>query len=149
VTSVIPFFVLPVFLYQGLTETCGGLSIQDLDDFRSGIAGVPLPSNEVKLESCPEINDKLGKPYLISDREDHEGNPILGRGKQSKLGIVWIVVCIYIYMHIYIYIYTYIYTYISQCLLLLLTDSLSFKYRRDSCERLQYCCWILHDARYD
>ncbi len=100
-TSVIPFFVLPVFLYQGLTETCGGLSIQDLDDLRSGIAGVPLPSNEVKLESCPEINDKLGKPYLISDREDHEGNPILGRGKQSKLGIVWIVVYIYIYIHIY------------------------------------------------
>jgi hypothetical protein len=71
-------------LYQGLTETCGGVAIQDLEDLRCGIAGVPLPSNEVKLESCPEINDTCGKPYLVSDREDHEGKPVLGRGKEHE-----------------------------------------------------------------
>ncbi len=76
--------------HQGLTETCAGLAIQDLEDFRCGIAGVPLPSNEVKLESCPEINDKCGKPYLVSDRKDHEGNPVLGRGKEQEETISWL-----------------------------------------------------------
>jgi len=65
----------------GLTETCAGLSIQDLEDTRPGIAGVPLPSGDVKLESCPEIMDRKGNPYLTSDRVDHEGNPIFGRGE--------------------------------------------------------------------
>ncbi len=119
-------------MYQGLTETCAGLSIQDLDDLRPGIAGVPLPCNEVKLESCPEINDKLGKPYLISDREDHEGNPILGRGKQSNTNCGrYIVFSLYAFS------------------LPSLATSLSIKCRRDSCEREQRCCWILHDARND
>jgi len=65
----------------GLTETCAGLTIQATDDIRSGIAGVPIPSVEIKLESTPEILDRAGQPYLISDTKDHEGSPVFGRGE--------------------------------------------------------------------
>jgi long-chain acyl-CoA synthetase len=65
----------------GLTETCAGLTLQDLDDDRSGVAGVPIPCVEVKLVSCPEINDKAGLPYLSTDHRDVNGNPIFGRGE--------------------------------------------------------------------
>ena len=36
---------------------------------------------EVKLESCPDLVDKAGQPYLITDRLDAEGEPIWGRGE--------------------------------------------------------------------
>lgn len=65
----------------GLTETNAGLTIQPPDDLRGGIAGVPVPSVEVKLESTPEICDRSGKPYLSTDRVDVEGNPVFGRGE--------------------------------------------------------------------
>jgi len=66
----------------GLTETCAGLSVQDiLCDTRSGVAGVPLTCLEVKIESCPEVNDKAGLPYLAADRKDADGNNVLGRGE--------------------------------------------------------------------
>jgi long-chain acyl-CoA synthetase len=52
-----------------------------LDDDRSGVAGVPIPCVEVKLVSCPEINDKAGLPYLSTDHRDVNGNPIFGRGE--------------------------------------------------------------------
>ena len=65
----------------GLTETCAGLTLQDLDDDRTGIAGCLIPPVEVKLVSCPEINDKGGMPYLSSDRKDVNGEPIFGRGE--------------------------------------------------------------------
>lgn len=62
-------------------ETCAGLCIQDVDDFRSGIAGVPISSVEIRLESTPEISDKKGNPYLSTDRFDVDGNPVFGRGE--------------------------------------------------------------------
>jgi long-chain acyl-CoA synthetase len=65
----------------GLTETNAGLTIQASDDLRGGIAGVPVPSVEIKLESTPEISDRSGKPYLSTDTEDVEGNPVFGRGE--------------------------------------------------------------------
>lgn len=65
----------------GLTETNAGLTIQASDDLRGGIAGVPIPSVEIKLEGTPEICDRLGKPYLPTDTEDVEGNPVFGRGE--------------------------------------------------------------------
>ena len=74
-------FGCPLFQGYGLTETCAGLTIQDPDDLRAGIAGAPIPSVEVKLESTPEICDKAGLPYLNSDTKDVEGNPIHGRGE--------------------------------------------------------------------
>merc|ERR1719506_3332205 len=46
-----------------------------------GIAGVPLAACEVKLESCAEINDKAGLPYLKEDTRDVQGNPVYGRGE--------------------------------------------------------------------
>eukprot|EP00956_Cyclotella_meneghiniana_P039496 scaffold172642_cov79-Cyclotella_meneghiniana.AAC.9 len=75
----------------GLTETCAGLALQDLDDDRTGIAGFPIPCVEVKLVSCPEITDKAGMPYLSTDRKDVNGNDIFGRGevwvKGANVGI--------------------------------------------------------------
>merc|ERR1712160_193722 len=59
----------------------GGLTLQDMDDDRVGIAGVPIPRVEVKMVSCSEINDKAGLPYLSSDRKDVNGNPVFGRGE--------------------------------------------------------------------
>ena len=55
--------------------------MQDPEDLRCGIAGVPLAACEVKLESCAEINDKAGLPYLKEDTRDVQGNPVYGRGE--------------------------------------------------------------------
>jgi len=65
----------------GLTETCAGLTVQAHDDLRSGIAGMPIASLEVKLESTPDIPDKKGRPYLSKNRFDVDGNRIWGRGE--------------------------------------------------------------------
>mmetsp|Transcript_15724 Transcript_15724/g.28610 ORF Transcript_15724/g.28610 Transcript_15724/m.28610 type:complete len:722 (-) Transcript_15724:236-2401(-) len=74
-------FGCPLFQGYGLTETAAGVSIQDPSDLRCGVAGVPVPSVEVKLESTPEITDKGGMPYLNTDCRDVEGNPVFGRGE--------------------------------------------------------------------
>lgn len=74
-------FGLPLVQGYGLTETCAGVCIQERDDNRAGIAGVPIPSVEVKLESTPEILDRAGLPYLTTDKKDHEGNDVFGRGE--------------------------------------------------------------------
>mmetsp|Transcript_2515 Transcript_2515/g.5541 ORF Transcript_2515/g.5541 Transcript_2515/m.5541 type:complete len:716 (-) Transcript_2515:55-2202(-) len=74
-------FGCPVGQGYGLTETCAGLTLQDVKDDRCGIAGAPIPCVEVKMVSCPEINDKAGLPYLSSDRKDANGNPVFGRGE--------------------------------------------------------------------
>ena len=55
--------------------------MQAFDDDRFGIAGVPIPSAEVKLGSTPDVCDKKGNPYLSTDREDVDGNPVFGRGE--------------------------------------------------------------------
>jgi len=64
-----------------LTETNAGLTLQDTSDLRPGIAGAPISSVEVMLESVPEINDKAGLPYLNTDTRDVDGNKIYGRGE--------------------------------------------------------------------
>mmetsp|Transcript_20848 Transcript_20848/g.30557 ORF Transcript_20848/g.30557 Transcript_20848/m.30557 type:complete len:716 (+) Transcript_20848:45-2192(+) len=74
-------FGIPLIQGYGLTETCAGLTIQDLKDLRAGIAGVPVGSVEIKLESCPDICDKAGIAYLSTDTKDVEGNTIYGRGE--------------------------------------------------------------------
>jgi long-chain acyl-CoA synthetase len=67
--------------WKGLTETNAGLTIQDAHDLRPVIAGVPIPSLEVKLLSMPEIHDKGGSPYLSTDTHDVHGNKVYGRGE--------------------------------------------------------------------
>lgn len=74
-------FGCPLFQGYGLTETCAGLSIQAVDDLRAGIAGMPIPSVEVKLESVPDICDKGGATYLNTDTHDVYGNKVFGRGE--------------------------------------------------------------------
>jgi len=74
-------FGIPFIQGYGLTETNAGLTIQDESDLRPGIAGAPIGSVEVMLESVPEINDKAGLPYLNTDTRDVDGNKIFGRGE--------------------------------------------------------------------
>uniref|UniRef100_A0A7S1VIL3 AMP-dependent synthetase/ligase domain-containing protein n=1 Tax=Grammatophora oceanica TaxID=210454 RepID=A0A7S1VIL3_9STRA len=74
-------FGFPFKQGYGLTETCAGLTMQADDDLRFGIAGYPIPSVEVKLDSCPDVCDKAGQPYLSTDVLDVNGNPVFGRGE--------------------------------------------------------------------
>jgi len=74
-------FAVPLVQGYGLTETCAGLSIQAQDDERPAVAGVIIPSCEVKVVSTPEVCDKGGLPYLSTDRKDVDGNPVFGRGE--------------------------------------------------------------------
>ncbi|CAJ1927903.1 unnamed protein product [Cylindrotheca closterium] len=74
-------FNVPLIQGYGLTETCAGLSIADTDDGRPGVAGVPIATVEVKLESTPDVCDRGGLPYMSTDRKDVEGNPVWGRGE--------------------------------------------------------------------
>lgn len=74
-------FGCPLVQGYGLTETNAGLSVQAPDDLRAGIAGVPIPSVEVKLSSVSEICDKGGSPYLSTDTHDVDGNKVFGRGE--------------------------------------------------------------------
>uniref|UniRef100_A0A7S1YLD0 AMP-dependent synthetase/ligase domain-containing protein n=1 Tax=Grammatophora oceanica TaxID=210454 RepID=A0A7S1YLD0_9STRA len=72
---------VPTIQGYGLTETCAALTFQALDDQRTGIAGKALPCVEIKLDSCPDVLDKDGHPYLATDRVDVDGNKIFGRGE--------------------------------------------------------------------
>merc|ERR1719424_2542814 len=45
-----------------------------------------IPTCEVKLESNPEIMDKKGNPYLVTDKSDVEGNFVYGRGEVMVRG---------------------------------------------------------------
>jgi len=74
-------FGIPLVQGYGLTETNAGLTIQDVSDLLSGVVGVPVPSVEVKVVSCPDIKDKAGNPYLSTDRLDVNGSKVYGRGE--------------------------------------------------------------------
>lgn len=72
----------------GLTESNGATCVQDLFDPRDGIAGAPLSSVELKLNSVKDVVDTTGSPYLVSDTEhvvEKEGGrisiPCIGRGE--------------------------------------------------------------------
>lgn len=80
-TFVRTCFGCPIIQGYGLTETCAGLSIQDPNDARGGIAGVPLACGTVKLQSEPDFKDKHGFPYLSTDRLDADGQAVFGRGE--------------------------------------------------------------------
>jgi len=77
-------FSCPLVQGYGLTETCGGSTIQHPFDNAVGIAGSPLSSCELTLHSEPEITDANGKPYMCSDKVHADGTECHGRGE------VWI-----------------------------------------------------------
>lgn len=79
-------FGMPMVQGYGLTETCAGLTLQDFNDDRKGIAGVPIPCCETKMVSCSDFKDKAGLPYLSTDRTDVNGEPIFGRGEVCVKG---------------------------------------------------------------
>jgi len=70
----------PAIQGYGLTETCLGLSLQMLDDFRLGVVGSPLGSVEYLVHSEPDLCDPEGKPYLTTDTMGM-GTECLGRGE--------------------------------------------------------------------
>eukprot|EP01059_Diplonema_ambulator_P032282 TRINITY_DN6263_c0_g1_i2.p2 TRINITY_DN6263_c0_g1~~TRINITY_DN6263_c0_g1_i2.p2 ORF type:complete len:398 (+),score=172.89 TRINITY_DN6263_c0_g1_i2:1105-2298(+) len=73
-------FGCPLIQGYGLTETCAGLTVQALDDWRVGVAGTPIETVETIMHSEPEILDSDGKPYLATDTM-HLGTPCQGRGE--------------------------------------------------------------------
>lgn len=79
-------FGCPLFQGYGLTETCAGLTIQAMDDLRSGIVGFPVSTTEVRVISTPDIKDKNSAPYLSTDTTDVAGNKIFGRGEIQTRG---------------------------------------------------------------
>eukprot|EP01129_Flabellula_baltica_P014868 TRINITY_DN725_c0_g1_i1.p1 TRINITY_DN725_c0_g1~~TRINITY_DN725_c0_g1_i1.p1 ORF type:complete len:662 (-),score=170.38 TRINITY_DN725_c0_g1_i1:549-2534(-) len=57
-------FGIPVIQGYGLTETCGGGSVMELNDFTVGEAGPPIVSVKIKLLDCPEMGyTSDDKPY--------------------------------------------------------------------------------------
>mmetsp|Transcript_23513 Transcript_23513/g.42406 ORF Transcript_23513/g.42406 Transcript_23513/m.42406 type:complete len:748 (-) Transcript_23513:120-2363(-) len=77
-------FGCPLVQGYGLTETCGGSTIQHPFDNAVGIAGSPLSSCELTLHSEPEFTDAIGKPYMCTDKVHADGTECAGRGE------VWI-----------------------------------------------------------
>ena len=59
----------------GLTETCGGGTLQPAGDAQVGVIGRASACNEVRLASDPETG------YLVQDRVGRGGLPVLGRGE--------------------------------------------------------------------
>lgn len=74
-------FHCPMVQGYALTETCVGGTFQDMDDKRVGVVGPPSSCIEIALQSEPEITDGAGVSYLHTDKVDHQGNPVLGRGE--------------------------------------------------------------------
>lgn len=74
-------FCCPLIQGYGLTETCGGSTIQSPMDPCVGVAGSPLNSVEVALHSEPEITDANRRPYLATDTVHVDGSPCAGRGE--------------------------------------------------------------------
>jgi long-chain acyl-CoA synthetase len=75
---------MPLIQGYALTETTCAGTVQDVRDVRDGVVGSPLPSVEIKLNSCEEVKDREDKPYLSSDTRHYDGSACKGRGE------VWI-----------------------------------------------------------
>jgi long-chain acyl-CoA synthetase len=74
-------FGCPLVQGYGLTETCGGATIQHPMDLAVGIAGSTLSSIEITLHSEAEITDANGRPYLATDKVHTDGTACEGRGE--------------------------------------------------------------------
>eukprot|EP01064_Diplonema_japonicum_P031234 TRINITY_DN5521_c0_g1_i1.p1 TRINITY_DN5521_c0_g1~~TRINITY_DN5521_c0_g1_i1.p1 ORF type:complete len:740 (+),score=260.57 TRINITY_DN5521_c0_g1_i1:45-2264(+) len=71
---------VPLIQGYGLTETCAGLTVQAVDDWRVGVAGAPIATVETLVHSEADICDSDNKPYLSTDTM-HMGTPCQGRGE--------------------------------------------------------------------
>ena len=70
-----------------LTETCCSATIQPMDANNvDGVAGPPLTSVELRLESC-DVLDRDGRPYRSTDAA-HLGAACAGRGEVQMRGPV-------------------------------------------------------------
>eukprot|EP00285_Hemiselmis_virescens_P018878 CAMPEP_0173379554 /NCGR_PEP_ID=MMETSP1356-20130122/2452_1 /TAXON_ID=77927 ORGANISM="Hemiselmis virescens, Strain PCC157" /NCGR_SAMPLE_ID=MMETSP1356 /ASSEMBLY_ACC=CAM_ASM_000847 /LENGTH=754 /DNA_ID=CAMNT_0014332911 /DNA_START=52 /DNA_END=2316 /DNA_ORIENTATION=+ len=82
--------IVPLVQGYGLTETCGGGTVQCYGDLRTGVVGTPLGSLEIKLvdamteDNSGPLKDSEGRPYRTTDTENVKGEPCKGRGE------VWI-----------------------------------------------------------
>jgi len=72
---------VPIVQGYALTETTCGGSVQLVTDREPGVVGAPLSSVEMKLEDCPEINDRKGNAYLTHDKTHWDGSACRGRGE--------------------------------------------------------------------
>mmetsp|Transcript_100762 Transcript_100762/g.288929 ORF Transcript_100762/g.288929 Transcript_100762/m.288929 type:complete len:765 (-) Transcript_100762:625-2919(-) len=74
--------MLGVPLIQGyaLTETCCSGTIQPHWSAENGIVGPPLTCNELRLNNCSEVKDRVDKPYLNTDTQ-HVNQRCEGRGE--------------------------------------------------------------------
>eukprot|EP00316_Scyphosphaera_apsteinii_P008039 CAMPEP_0119312396 /NCGR_PEP_ID=MMETSP1333-20130426/26258_1 /TAXON_ID=418940 /ORGANISM="Scyphosphaera apsteinii, Strain RCC1455" /LENGTH=783 /DNA_ID=CAMNT_0007317009 /DNA_START=75 /DNA_END=2426 /DNA_ORIENTATION=- len=70
----------PLFQGYGLTETCGGVTMQWPADLTTGIAGSQIVTIEIALHSESELTDSDGVPYKTTDTH-HLGQPCDGRGE--------------------------------------------------------------------
>ena len=78
-------FCAPAVQGYALTETCCSATVQPVDDGNiDGVAGAPLASIEIRLESC-DITDRDGKPYKSTDTS-HLGQKCCGRGEVQMRG---------------------------------------------------------------
>jgi len=74
-------FGMPVIQGYALTETCCAGTVQSHTDGRNGVVGAPVASVEIRLVSCPECNDRNGKPYMDTDTTHFDGSACKGRGE--------------------------------------------------------------------
>ena len=82
--------IVPLLQGYGLTETCGGGTVQHPGDHETLRVGLPLGSLEIKLvdalteDGSGPLCDKDNKPYKTTDTVNAAGQPCKGRGE------VWI-----------------------------------------------------------
>jgi long-chain acyl-CoA synthetase len=79
--------IVPLVQGYGLTETCGGGTVQNTGDLRTGIVGLPLGPVEIKLvdamteDGSGPLKDANGTPYKTTDTVNAKGEPCKGRGE--------------------------------------------------------------------
>uniref|UniRef100_A0A7S1EAA8 AMP-dependent synthetase/ligase domain-containing protein n=1 Tax=Hemiselmis andersenii TaxID=464988 RepID=A0A7S1EAA8_HEMAN len=79
--------IVPLVQGYGLTETCGGGTVQATNDLRTGVVGLPLGSLEIKLvdamteDGSGPLKDANGTPYRTTDSVNAKGEACKGRGE--------------------------------------------------------------------
>jgi len=79
--------IVPLLQGYGLTETCGGGTVQIPGDTAVLTVGMPLGSVEIKLidatteDDTGPLCDSDGRPYKVTDRVNVKGEPCKGRGE--------------------------------------------------------------------